>query len=107
MARAGGRVKARTRRGREDCRLPALNVCHHERRAGPDDDAGDVIRAMRNAMSATLVSIALVSFPPMVGAEWTITMTPAPGSGCILESSPESLSDGYQTTTARIRIDGK
>jgi hypothetical protein len=29
------------------------------------------------------------------------------GSGCILESSPESLTDGYQTTTARIRVDGK
>jgi hypothetical protein len=62
---------------------------------------------MRNAISATLVSIVLMSSPPTVGAEWTVTATPAPGSGCILESSPEALSDGYQTTVARIRIDGK
>ena len=63
------------------------------------------MRAMKNAISAVLVSILLVSSPLVVGADWMVT--PAPGSGCILESSPEALSDGYQTTSARIRVDGK
>jgi hypothetical protein len=76
-----------------------------KRRDGPDDEAGDVMRAMENRISAALVSVLLVSSPLVVGAEWMVT--PAPGSGCILESSPEALSDGYQTTSARIRVDGK
>jgi len=60
---------------------------------------------MRNAISAVLVATLLASSPLAVGAEWTVS--PTPGAGCILESSPESLSDGYQTTTASIRVDGK
>jgi hypothetical protein len=65
------------------------------------------MRAIKNRFSAALVSVLLVSSPPLVGAEWMVTPAPAPGSGCILESSPEALSDGYQTTSARIRVDGK
>jgi hypothetical protein len=60
---------------------------------------------MRTRISAALVSVLLVSSPLVVGAEWMVT--PAPGSGCILESSPEAIPDGYQTTSARIRVDGK
>jgi hypothetical protein len=60
---------------------------------------------MKNSISVALASVLLVSSPLVAGAEWTVT--PAPGSGCILESSPEALSDGYQTTTARLRVDGK
>ena len=63
------------------------------------------MRAIKNRISAALVSVLLVSSPLVVGAEWMVT--PAPGSGCILESSPEALSDGYQTTSAHIRVDGK
>ena len=63
------------------------------------------MRAMKNRISAALVSGLLVSSPLVVGAEWMVA--PAPGSGCILESSPEALSDGYQTTSASIRVDGK
>jgi len=65
----------------------------------------DGLGPMKNSISAALVSVLLVSSPLVVGAEWMVT--PAPGSGCILESSPEALSDGYQATTARIRVDGK
>jgi hypothetical protein len=47
----------------------------------------------------------LVAEPARIAAEWAVTRNV--GTGCVLESSPESLADGYQTTTARIRIDGK
>ena len=57
------------------------------------------------AIPAVLVSILLVAEPAPVSAEWTVK--PSVGSGCVLESSPESLTDGYQTTIARIRVDGK
>jgi hypothetical protein len=65
------------------------------------------MRAIKDRVSAALVSVLLVSSPLAVGAEWVVVPATAPGSGCILESSPESLSDGYQTTSARIRVDGK
>lgn len=57
------------------------------------------------ATLAVLVAILLMVVPVRVAADWTVKS--GDGSGCILESSPESLTDGYQTTTARIRIDGK
>lgn len=57
------------------------------------------------AILAGLVAILLMLDPVRVAAEWTVKS--GDGSGCILESSPESLNDGYQTTTARIRVDGK
>ena len=57
------------------------------------------------AIPALLVSILLVTQPARAVAEWVAK--PGNGSGCVLESSPESLTDGYQTTTARIRVDGK
>jgi len=47
--------------------------------------------------------VAVVATP--AAADWAVR--PGTDSTCILESSPESLSDGYQTTTARIRLDGK
>ena len=61
---------------------------------------------MRNtATLAVLVAILLLLVPVRVAADWTVKQ--GDGSGCILESSPESLTDGYQTTSARIRVDGK
>jgi len=54
---------------------------------------------------ALLGAIFLMTAPARVAAEWTVK--PVDAGGCVLESSPESLSDGYQTTTALIRIDGK
>ena len=69
------------------------------------DEACGVVGAMRNGISTVLVSILLVAEPAALAAEWLVK--PGTGSGCILESSPESLSDGYQTTTARLRVDGK
>lgn len=61
-------------------------------------------RSLRTvAIPAVIVSILLVTQPARVAAEWVATR--GNDSGCVLESSPESLSDGYQTTTARIRVD--
>jgi hypothetical protein len=60
---------------------------------------------MTGSIRAVLVSILLIGGPVAAAAEWTVK--PEPGKGCILESSPASLSDGYQNTTARIRLDGK
>lgn len=57
------------------------------------------------ATLAVLVAILLTVVPVRVAADWTVKS--GDGSGCILESSPESLSDGYQTTTVRIRVDAK
>lgn len=57
------------------------------------------------ATLAVLVAILLMVVPVRVAADWTVKS--GDGSGCILESSSESLSDGYQTTTALIRVDGK
>jgi hypothetical protein len=57
------------------------------------------------ATLAVLVAILLMVVPVRVAADWTVKS--GDGSGCLLESSPESLTDGYQTTTARIRVDGK
>jgi len=54
---------------------------------------------------AALVVILLMMGSVRAAAEWTAKS--GDGSGCMLESSPESLNDGYQTTTARIRVDGK
>jgi len=57
------------------------------------------------AILMLLVGTLLMVEPVRAAADWTVESVE--GSGCILESSPESLSDGYQTTTARIRVDGK
>jgi len=52
-----------------------------------------------------LISILLLAEPATVAAEWTVKR--GASAGCALESSPESLPDGYQTTTAYLRVDGK
>ena len=57
------------------------------------------------AIPATLASILLLIQPASAATEWVVTRGNDPR--CVLESSPESLSDGYQTTTARLRVDGK
>jgi hypothetical protein len=61
-------------------------------------------RAMRGAIAAALVPVLLGAAPATLVAEWAVK----PGAaGCVVESTAESLSDGYQMTTARIRVDGK
>jgi hypothetical protein len=60
---------------------------------------------MRHPLSALFTAMLLVASPAVLAAEWTVK--PGAGTGCVLESSPESLPDGYQTTTARVRVDGK
>ena len=54
-------------------------------------------------MPAMMAALLLGASPAMVGAEWTLKS----GKNCVLESSPASLSDGYQTTTARVSVDAK
>jgi hypothetical protein len=60
---------------------------------------------MTAAITAILASMVLIWGPVAAAGEWSVK--PEPGKGCILESSPASLTDGYQNTTARIRVDGK
>jgi hypothetical protein len=60
---------------------------------------------MGRTIPAILVSVTVIATPAAGAAEWAVR--PGPGSACVLESSPESLSDGYQTTQARIRVDSK
>src|SRR5205814_1359289 len=59
----------------------------------------------RGSVAVLLVSLLFLAEPETVAAEWAVK--PGAGAGCALESSPESLPDGYQTTTARLRVDGK
>jgi hypothetical protein len=61
------------------------------------------VRAIGSGFRA--VMLAAVAAAPATAADWAVR--PGTESTCILESPPESLSDGYQTTTARIRLDGK
>ena len=58
---------------------------------------------MSASVVATVVML-LVAGP--AAAEWAMKPA-ASGSGCAVESTPESISDGYQTTRVRIRVDGK
>jgi hypothetical protein len=58
---------------------------------------------VRRAAVLAVLGIGLACQPLPLAAEWAVT--PGSPSGCALESSPESLSDGYQTTTARLRVD--
>jgi hypothetical protein len=58
-----------------------------------------------NGIAVVVLSVLLLAGP--AGAEWAVKPGAGGGTGCVLESTPESLTDGYQTTTARIRVDGK
>ena len=58
---------------------------------------------MSASVAATVVML-LVAGP--AAAEWAMKPA-ASGSGGAVESTPESISDGYQTTRVRIRVDGK
>ena len=57
-----------------------------------------------NLISTACTVIALTAAPAAAVTEWTLAPS---GTGCAIESSPESVEDGYQTTTARIRVDRK
>jgi hypothetical protein len=59
--------------------------------------------AMRLPIPGVVAALLLAASPATVGAEWTLKS----GTGCVLESSPASLSDGYQGTTARVFVDAK
>lgn len=62
-------------------------------------------RGTRSGVTAVLAALALVADPGSGAAEWTVTLVA--GVGCVLESTPATLSDGYQPTTARIRVGRK
>ena len=59
---------------------------------------------MRRALAA-MVGMGLLAAGPGAAAEWTAA--PVPGAGCVLEATAESVTDGYQNTTARLRVDAK
>jgi hypothetical protein len=54
-------------------------------------------------MRAVTAVLLLAASPATAAAEWTLKS----GTSCVLESSPASLPDGYQTTTARVSVDAK
>jgi hypothetical protein len=60
---------------------------------------------MGRTVPVILVSVTVVATAAAAAAEWAVK--PGPGAACVLESSAESLSDGYQTIQARIRVDSK
>ena len=46
---------------------------------------------------------------PVAADEWSVKTVPrpdGPGARCVLESTRQSLSDGYQDTTAYVTVDG-
>jgi hypothetical protein len=57
---------------------------------------------------AVLALLALAG--PLSAEEWsvkTVPRTDEPGTRCVLESARQSLSDGYQDTTAYVTVDGR
>ena len=58
---------------------------------------------MRPPIPAVIAALLVAASPSAVAAEWTLKS----GTRCVLESAPASLSDGYQTTTARVSVDAK
>jgi hypothetical protein len=57
---------------------------------------------------AVLALLALAE--PVAAEEWsvkTVPRTDGPGTRCVLESARQSLSDGYQDTTAYVTVDGR
>jgi hypothetical protein len=60
------------------------------------------------ARAAVLALMALGG--PAAAADWsvkTVPRTDGPGTRCVIESARQSLSDGYQTTTAYVTVDGR
>src|SRR5262245_8272123 len=115
----GSRNTARSRGAPESCgaegnrplvrrqarrRRPIGALDYHGPRCGWIGNArrGD---GMRVAGLAWLAGRALVVVPSAGAAEWTVSAGPA--ATCVVESSAEPISDGYQASTARIRVDGK
>jgi hypothetical protein len=66
----------------------------------------------RRLAAALVVLVLAGSAPrPATAAEWTVRSLPRTdgqsGVRCVLESSRQALSDGYQTTTAWITVDSR
>lgn len=60
-------------------------------------------------MGAAILTLTLVG-APAAADEWTVKTVPrTDGSGtrCVMESARQSLSDGYQDTTAYVTVDAK
>src|SRR5262245_11837277 len=65
--------------------------------------------AMRRGVRAAILALVLAGGP--AGAEeWTVKTVPrtdGTGTRCVMESVRQSLSDGYQDTTAHVTVDAK
>jgi hypothetical protein len=70
----------------------------------------DVTRWFDTRGLARAVVLALLALDaPAVAEDWSLKMVPrtdSPGNRCVVESSRQSLSDGYQTTSAYLTVDG-
>src|SRR5262245_63040958 len=72
------------------------------KRARPRISTGRIVRA------AVCALVALAG--PVVAEDWsvkTVARTDGSGNRCVIESSRQSLPDGYQTTTAHVTIDSR
>jgi hypothetical protein len=50
------------------------------------------------------LSLALASAAEVTATEWSVKPREMPGGGCVLESTPQSMSDGYQQTTVYFSV---
>lgn len=66
------------------------------------------VSGYRVVRAAVLALLALAE--PVAAEEWslkTVPRTDGPGTRYVLESTRQSLSDGYQDTTAHVTVDGR
>ena len=97
---------------REKARSPEGWGLQYTSRTGWGQDVsthGSSRLARCRVFGAAILTLALVGGP--AGAEeWTVKTVPrtdGPGTRCIMESVRQSLSDGYQDTTAYVTVDAR
>jgi hypothetical protein len=59
---------------------------------------------------AAILALVALEGPAAAAEEWsvkTVPRTDGPGNRCVMESTRQSLPDGYQDTTAYVTVDGR
>jgi hypothetical protein len=58
--------------------------------------------------AAVALGLALSGAAPSAAADWTVktvARTDGPGTRCVVESTPQAVPDGYQTSTVHLTVD--